>query len=1137
MKKNNMALIQKKIMSRNYGYATYLYKKLPTNLMYENFDKIVTGLYFKHICINRNSNNITNAINSQKFFSFHGYNQEVLWNALIIKRFSNAIIQDIKTFKEIENKIFLNDISNLKSLYERLSEVAKKSHKGIEVLVHLEYLNVLDGREKFFDVYGDLCRNYYISKVKYFVENKKIEEKIYDDYGDTGLAEYLKYKITGDVNNTDKLILFIDIDRNFNDIDYYESFVNYLVERSMVRDYHSCVANSIEEIFNITGDERLLPIISLNKKNLNIEYLEIKKNSYFEYELIGDYRKVLEITNNNIAIEKYDYCSYLFYIKSNIILKNDLEFGSSDSIQKSIYNYLKIIFNLSGDKVYHSAYTCLRLLDQYNVFNWAKFYSKYLIAYLDAFTNQNLEYFNIAFGYSGNVSPIRLVLAKDKNISKYFPNSEMFGNLVYNNFDIKDIDHEENCSWLSLLKYYRSKESICNLLRSPEEILNFHYSYIYIKKLIDSNNKDLAINILVSNLVTKPQFYNLYPLDLVFDLIVDNDFIDGISRSIIIFYKVNSQNLDENYERDLISKIRILLENILDKYEENLIQNFLDDYKDLNFDILIFFLYHIWDEYFMKNTLIYESVNQIREERIQVLKKLVDLDPDNKNKYINELQEKIKNQEINKISNLLHSSKVFVDVNSVKKACMDRLDKSFESFKNLIASNKNEEKLILLIHDNDGSGNSNTNDDGIDQLSHFDKSTVINFSGQKYKAHKIDQRSLLKFKDLITDVTNEFLMGASGLNSYLSTGIRHGILRSTLRNPLEKEQLMPSLLTGIMNNKIVENEINKNEIYEKIQKFSNEIDSIIDFITERIIQITVSYEFSVLYSMHDKYKYHSVNVNVFNYTFTFEEASQLIDKGKNDLSLFIDDLLNMLWLKTDEFLSKIKLILNTDIKQRFTDAFLTLHQDLLAINIIEQRELMNSIVSAESNFLRIFDETLHWFNKNNVYQLPELQFTRCIEISKNIIGKIIFDLNQWDGLKFMIDNDPIISGRYVSDLVYIFLDLFKNAYQHSKVDPKDLEIFLDISHLDGKFKIHFENNINLSLIDIVEVQNNLENIRVSIMQNESSELAQLDINSGLHKINNRISNDLLFQDKDIVFLLNESDSKFIIDIEFSIVGN
>lgn len=1136
MKHNNLAKIQKKISERKYDHAIALFKGLTTHVMYENFDRLINGYVLKHVFQKRNSDVIYDALKTQRNFYFHSYNSEILWNLLLLKKITVNIKEDLKIFEDIEKNIFLNNLDGLYEKYQSTSEVAKKSHKGIELLVHLNQLKLIEELPEYKeDSYKKACIEQYISKIQFFVENSTLKERIHADLREPSFAEYFIYKVTQEFIDTDRLVIYAHIDRSYNDIDYYEDIINYLLETSMRGDLHSTVIRAIEDVYQITEDKRLLTLIYSNKKNYDVDQRILDRQMYFEYDLLANYKKVLEITKQNIEEESDDYCSYLFYLKSSVLTNSDEVLFEDNLVLGELFKHFKIIFNLSGDRVYYHAYTCLRLLDQYKVCRWSRLFSTYIIAYLDKFSETNFRYFNFVYGFNYNFNPLRSYFYKNKKYSHYYPNCISYNALIEekDNYELDD-SIVGKVTWIKLLEYYRSNfiDFAYEANSSVEKILYFHLNYIYINKLIENKRTTEAVELTVNQIVEYTEFYNLHPFEEIFEIVVNDDFIDPIYKLIIIYYKIYAFDPEENKRRDLISNARILLESIIIKYEDDdRINEFLAEYSHLDPKVVNFFLCYVWQTEFMKNTLVYESINEIQEERINICKKLIELDPNEKSIYLSELQEKVKTLEINKTSNLIHSSKVFVDVNSVKRACLDRLDKSFESFKQLRSHSKDQQTIFLVRDSND-----DLTEEGEDAelIQDFDTSKIINFNGYKFKALKIDQRSLLKFKHIISDVTNEFLMGATGLNSYLSTGIRHGILRNHLRNPIEKEQLLPSYLDRHLSNKIVDTLENREVIYELLQKFSDEIDNTIDFITERLIQISISYEFAFLYDSHDKFSRQSVNLNMFNYVFTFDEAEMLISKGKADLAAFIDDLINLLWLKTDACLLRMRHVLATTIKQRFREIFRQLIESLIKVGESEKGDLINSIVSAESNFFRIFQEAQQWFNKNNVYQLPELQLSRCVEISKNIITRTIFSLKDWEGLELKFNNDPSLSGRYVSDLVYMFLDLFNNAYQHSKLEPNDLKIELNILHDDRKVLIDFRNNLNLDLIDLESTRSKLTDIRESIRNNKSKELAQKDTNSGLHKINNRICNELLFTETSLNFELDEQNSQFIVKIEFTI---
>ena len=204
-------------------------------------------------------------------------------------------------------------------------------------------------------------------------------------------------------------------------------------------DLHSTLVKALEELFEITYDKRLLPLIYSNKKNYDVEKTLLDKQIYFEYDLLAEYEKVLDITKKNIEEEDDDYCSYLFYIKSFVLTNSDEELYSDSLILGELFKHFKIIFNLSGSKVYYHAYTCLRLLDQYKVCRWSRIFSTYIMAYLDKFSETNFSYFNFVYGFNYSFNPLRSYYYRNKKYHNYYPNCIQFNALIEGEYaDVED---------------------------------------------------------------------------------------------------------------------------------------------------------------------------------------------------------------------------------------------------------------------------------------------------------------------------------------------------------------------------------------------------------------------------------------------------------------------------------------------------------------------------------------------------------------------------------------------------------------------------------------------------------------------------------------------------------------------------
>lgn len=1128
-----LSSVKIRISQKKYLQAEYLFRQLSTNYMYEYQNIVLNSNVINGFLKYRNSNNISEGFknNSIKFNS--KFNSEIMWNLLILKTIKKDLANDIYYFNRIENGFFNNDLNEASEYYFKLSDVAKNSHKGQEILVHLNQKECIKNLPDYTqDAYKKLSLDLFVSKIQDLVEPNKIKKQIVTEFeNDTILSEYLIFKTLHTEQKLDKYLSFMAIDRAYNDIDLYETIIKFLIECCVSYKIQLSMINVIEEIYETTKDKRLLPVLFTYKKNYKLSESIIEQQEYFEYELISDYQKVLELTERNISKYDADYTSFFFYLKSNIILEKDTpEIINENSFLLEVYKGLKEIFYLKNKRIYYETYSFMRLMEKYKVFSWSYLLYYYVFAYVDKLDDSNLFYFNYVYCYDYNFNPIRLNQYTNDIYQHKFPISFKFGNLISHKTVEQNFDFNQ-LSWLNLLNYYRSNELDETFKLSSENILNFHLKYIKIIKLINKGFINKALIIYVENIVEYPQYINLHPVDRVYESIADNLNVDPIYRLISLCYYIDSNDKSDEENIDYLSTATVLLEEILEEILEiDKVDGFCKKYNHLGNNIIVFFLNNIWQVELMKNNLVYSPPNDYNEERIKICKKLIEIDSANKNKYMLELQERVKATEISKITNLLHSSKVFVDIEAVKKNCFSRLDKSFESFKQLRSSSKSDQTLILVRE--------NSSNDAeeliLENYNTIDQNNIVSFKGHTYKTHLVDRKNLMKFRDIISDVTNEFLMGSSGLNSYLSTGIRHGILRNTLRNPLEEAQLLPSQYDGSIFNKYAEGDINKNEIYNILEDFAKNLDQTIDFITERLIQISINFEFDWILPLSEKHLYVTVNPNVFNYNISLAEVTKLIEKGNENLKSLIDDLITLLWYKTDECLVNMKLILDDSVKTRFREAFKIVIDQFISLGYSESSDIVNSIAIAQSNFFRAFNETLNWFNKNNVYQLPELPISSLIQISRNIITKTVYNLKNWDNIKLDIDNEILLSGKHVSDLVYIFLDLFNNAYEHSKIESNDLEIDLTIKQSSKIVNISFNNNVDLNLIDINFINNKLSEIQNSISANKSGELSQKDRNSGLLKIHNRLCNNMLFKNSRLDFSLDEKNSKFNVLICFSI---
>ncbi len=74
----------------------------------------------------------------------------------------------------------------------------------------------------------------------------------------------------------------------------------------------------------------------------------------------------------------------------------------------------------------------------------------------------------------------------------------------------------------------------------------------------------------------------------------------------------------------------------------------------------------------MRQTLLYSGTEEIEEARIQVCRTLSEVRHEKAKKYLDEIKERVKQQEIAKGTTLVEQSKVYVDIDAIKKTLLTR---------------------------------------------------------------------------------------------------------------------------------------------------------------------------------------------------------------------------------------------------------------------------------------------------------------------------------------------------------------------------------------------------------------------------------------------------------------------------------
>lgn len=507
---------------------------------------------------------------------------------------------------------------------------------------------------------------------------------------------------------------------------------------------------------------------------------------------------------------------------------------------------------------------------------------------------------------------------------------------------------------------------------------------------------------------------------------------------------------------------------------------------------LVHYLYRVWRPEVMSQTLLYESTKEIEDARIKVCKLLTELDPSNAARYVSEIRERVKQQEIAKATSLVAQSKVYVDIGAIKKALKAKLGDAYARYKSAVSTMPvTEDPFVETITDI------------ISQVGGRDESLTKVLSDLHMLSSEVTNELDVQFASMFSEVTNEFLRGDHGLNAYLSTRVRHGKLSNALRKSVADEHLVTARKEG--DGSYVENRYWATEltdadqatrvaVLESLQSFATDFDEVLTYVRDKLIQIAIIHEFVDSGSHpHALFVYRSSNLE--------RRFVQAYDRKAKYIDEFIDRCIETLWEKTDENLIRVQQVLNTSIRAKLLSVFDRLSEALKNVpSAYLLGDLINHVARARTNTQNALTLVASWFKRSEVYDRQDYFPDFAVLVATNMVVSTVSGAGEWDGVKVHCESgSSSMPGRTLDGMVDIFDALIENAIEHASVPIDEVSVDVSLKLSDGEFSATIENATGAMLLDS-EAELKLEKLREEIKKSDSRRKAQLEGRSGFHKI-------------------------------------
>ncbi|MGV0948233.1 hypothetical protein ACTS93_14005 [Empedobacter falsenii] len=635
---------------------------------------------------------------------------------------------------------------------------------------------------------------------------------------------------------------------------------------------------------------------------------------------------------------------------------------------------------------------------------------------------------------------------------------------------------------LSILKTLTERLNL-NILFKQELLL---YWFEFCRK---NNRIGELIELLVNSYFENPHLLKILNINNLISDIIDKDYdLEKIEIDLpIFFYIANSEDYFQFAALDVyLNSIGLTKPSELDIFE--------DSFKEKK----IYLLEKISNLNVLNNFyLVFENDEDVLQERIEILRRLISLNDLKSNKYFEEIAVLLRKIKVDSTIQNYNNGKISLNFERIKEENIQSLETSFNRFIKLRDySNKNELKIIES-----------------DQL-------INNLLDEFVKRDEnFQDASFVAFKAIFLEMVNVFLFSKEhGLDGDLSTRIRHGVLENKLRSVF----INNNIISTKNNDKYIEIDYWKemcnsqnylDEISISIQialkTFSSEIDDLIFNIKDEYIQII-------------SYKHFSKEKALFNYTFTEEYLwliYKTIEEEVSTYSDFQEICFDILKDRTDSLLVNISEVFENQFVIKFINLLDKFESEIESIKNIGGEvylELKQKIKFAKTQIENEVLEVSKWFKLTSFFDKYTLDIETIVLTAIEIINNDL-DVKINPNIKFP-------SKNYLIDNGYSYIEIFKilieNSIKHSKINIAKLDIEIKINDYfyknteDGEMIVlsfSISNNINTEVAELCNMD--------YISDNWNSTLINVNIEggSGYQKINrilkhgNKVNSDIDFE--------------------------
>jgi hypothetical protein len=575
---------------------------------------------------------------------------------------------------------------------------------------------------------------------------------------------------------------------------------------------------------------------------------------------------------------------------------------------------------------------------------------------------------------------------------------------------------------------------------------------------------EYAVQLAVEHCLRNRNVVELYPLEELSKAALGASALRSEITTAILVH-LTARHVHMKWER----KLSDIHENVLYKARVEKPSQLLDRSASFEPQMLTYFLRHVCVSRILDDSSAYSSVEEIEEERIAICQWLITLDPEHKNSYATEIKDITRNENIASMWQKFQSGKVYVDEDGLRNFLAPSFKETFRRYVVLRDSpslNTQAEKLAKALERILKDGNSG-------------------FKNIKLPASEAESL----FDTMIYQFVSTFATHpAYGLDTHLSTAIRHGVFEGHIRTALinmlcikiEDRYLLPEGFRLKISHYV--------ETMEKVNsafiRFTKKIES--------LISLYLSDYFRIYSDQHTS--------GLFSFVLPDEVRADAMARMHNisEYEEFMNEFFSVAWQLTDISTQAIKENIENSLKKQIYQAFDLVLQTLrpaipdTAFSIVEQE-----VVDARLRIQRTLDDMSSWFNRPLKSYPDEIDLEMIVEVALKQIANCYTDDKLIPSVNYSADRR--LKGSVMTGLVETLFILLQNIIIHGGVERDLKGVVLAFNLVSNSLTITVENPIGPA-VDALQLTNSIAEALERYRTGSGLTKASTEGGSGLSKI-------------------------------------